>query len=144
MFDIDGVFVRGKTLLPSTLECIRLLTDRKGNFTVPTVFVTNAGNQLRATKAAQLTNFLGINVKPDQVVLSHSPLKMLKNYHSKRCLISGQGPIIDIARNLGFKNIVTLDDVRRFHPHLDVVDLKRRNFAVRLKSNKLKTYVTRT
>ena len=129
LFDIDGVLVRGKSLLPHTKDCMKLLTDKKGNFKVPTVFVTNAGNTLRSVKAASLSNVLGVNVKPDQVVMSHSPLKMLKNFHNKRTLISGQGPIIDIAKNLGFQNIITMDDIRRFQPQLDMVDHKRRNFA---------------
>lgn len=130
LFDIDGVLVRGKTLLPHTKECIRLLTDRDGNFKIPTVFLTNAGNELRSSKSAKLSQLLGVQVKPDQVVMSHSPLRLLKNFHNKRCLISGQGPVVDIAKNLGFTSIITLDELRQFHPHLDVVDHKRRNFAV--------------
>lgn len=49
---------------------------------------------------------------------------------SKHCLISGQGPIIDIAKNLGFKSVITVEDLRQYNPHLDVVDHKRRNFEV--------------
>lgn len=131
MFDIDGVLVRGKTLLPQTKHCIRLITDEHGNFRVPTVFVTNAGNELRSTKAAKLSNFLGVYIDPNQVVMSHSPLKLFKQYHNMRCLVSGQGPIVEIAKNLGFKSLITIDDLRQHYPHLDVVDHKRRNFAVR-------------
>lgn len=132
LFDIDGVLVRGKTLLPHTKHCIRLITDEKGNFRVPTVFVTNAGNELRSTKANKLSNFLGVHVSPNQVVMSHSPLKLFKQFHNKRCLISGQGPIVDIAKNLGFKSLITIDELRLHYPYLDVVDHKRRNFAVSL------------
>ena len=151
IFDIDGVLVRGKTLLPATRECIKLITDVEGNFKVPTVFVTNAGNQLRSTKAAKLSNILGVCVKPEQMIMSHSPLKMLRNFHQKRVLISGQGPIVEIAKNLGFKNVVTMDDIRQHYPHLDVTDHKRRNFAVsfsskpsliRLRQNSLKFFLT--
>jgi hypothetical protein len=130
LFDIDGVLMRGKTLLPSTRDCVKLITDKAGRFRVPTVFVTNAGSQLRASKAAKLSNLLGVYIAPEQMVMSHSPLKMLRNFHDKRCLISGQGPIVEIAKNLGFKNVITIDDVRKYHPQLDVVDHKRRNFAV--------------
>jgi hypothetical protein len=61
--------------------------------------------------------------------MSHSPLKMFKSFHSKHCLISGQGPIIEIAKNLGFKRITTIDDLRQSFPNLDVVDHKRRSVA---------------
>ncbi len=130
MLDIDGVLLRGKTLLNSTKDCIKLLTDNKGAFRVPVVFLTNAGNELRSSKASKLSALLEVNVKPDQVVMSHSPLKMLKSFHKKRCLISGQGPIVEIAKNLGFSSLITVDDLRQYYPHLDVVDHKRRSFSV--------------
>lgn len=62
LFDIDGVIVRGKKLLPSAKEAFQLLTDKNGNFQVPALFVTNAGNCLRCRKARQLSEWLGINV----------------------------------------------------------------------------------
>lgn len=136
LFDIDGVLVRGKTLLPRTRECIKLITDSNGYFKIPTVFVTNAGNELRSTKSAKLSNLLGVYIDPTQVVMSHSPLKLFKQFHNKRCLVSGQGPIAEIAKNLGFKSLITIDDLRQYYPYLDVVDHKRRNFAVSQKIRK--------
>ena len=130
MFDIDGVLVRGKKLLPNTKKCFKLITDDNGNFKIPTIFVTHAGNEMRSSKAAKLSNLLGVNLYPDQVVMSHSPLRMMKQFHNKRCLVSGQGPVVDIAKNLGFKNLVTIDELRQQHPQLDVVDHKRRTYAV--------------
>lgn len=67
MFDIDGVFVRGKEVFSHSSEALQLLLDRKGHFKVPTVFVTNAGNTLRSQKADQLSERLGIKVS---IVLS--------------------------------------------------------------------------
>ena len=122
--------MRGRTLLPRTRDCFKLITDNKGKFKVPTLFVTNAGNELRSSKAAKLSQLLGVYVHPDQVIMSHSPLKMLKSYHNKRCLISGQGPITEIAKNLGFNSVITVEELRQCHPHLDVVDHKRRVFTV--------------
>jgi hypothetical protein len=51
---------------------------------------------------------------------------MFQQYHNKRVLISGQGPIVEIAKNLGFKKIVTIDEMRNAFPMLDAVDHKRR------------------
>jgi hypothetical protein len=62
--------------------------------------------------------------------MSHSPLKMFSYFHNKHCLISGQGPIIEIAKNLGFTRVTTVDDLRQSFPNLDVVDHKRRVIAV--------------
>lgn len=62
LFDIDGVIVRGKNLLPSAKEAFKLLTDEYGRFIVPALFVTNAGNMLRQEKAKQLSKWLNVQV----------------------------------------------------------------------------------
>ncbi|XP_040594102.1 haloacid dehalogenase-like hydrolase domain-containing 5 isoform X3 [Mesocricetus auratus] len=65
-------------------------------------------------------------VDPDQVILSHSPMKLFLQYHNKRMLVSGQGPLLENARALGFQNVVTVDELRLTFPELDMVDLERR------------------
>lgn len=62
LFDIDGVIIRGKRILPSAPEAFHLLVDENGRFRVPTVFVTNAGNALRSQKAEQLSEWLQVKV----------------------------------------------------------------------------------
>ncbi|XP_050696651.1 haloacid dehalogenase-like hydrolase domain-containing 5 isoform X2 [Eriocheir sinensis] len=127
LFDIDGVIIRGRNILPSAPEAFNLLVGEDGRFRVPTVFVTNAGNALRSEKAEQLSKWLDVEVHEDQVVMAHSPLKMFDQYFHKQVLISGQGPIKEIAHNLGFVNTTTVDDLRQAFPQLDCVDHKRRS-----------------
>merc|ERR1711952_269117 len=44
MFDIDGVIVRGKNILPSAPEAFSLLYNKEEEqWRVPSIFVTNAG-----------------------------------------------------------------------------------------------------
>jgi ribonucleotide monophosphatase NagD (HAD superfamily) len=62
-FDIDGVITRGRTLLPHAKSAFRLLTDDRGHFLVPSIFVTNAGNTVRQSKAKQLSDWLDIQVR---------------------------------------------------------------------------------
>ena len=62
--------------------------------------------------------------------MAHSPLKMFKQFHNKRVLVSGQGPILEISKNLGFTNVCTVEDIRKAFPVLDVVDQKRRDNMV--------------
>uniref|UniRef100_A0A8C5QWU5 Haloacid dehalogenase-like hydrolase domain-containing 5 n=1 Tax=Leptobrachium leishanense TaxID=445787 RepID=A0A8C5QWU5_9ANUR len=126
LFDIDGVLVRGKTPIPAARKAFKKLVDDKGQFLLPVVFVTNAGNCLRQTKATQLTNLLGVPITQEQVMMSHSPLRIFKQYHQKHVLVSGQGPILDIAKYLGFTNAITVDSVRERFPFLDMVDHTRR------------------
>lgn len=64
LFDIDGVIKRGKRILPSAKEAFQLLTDESGKFRLPVVFVTNAGNTFRQSKADELSELLGIKVCP--------------------------------------------------------------------------------
>ncbi|KAM6961169.1 haloacid dehalogenase-like hydrolase domain-containing 5 [Aplochiton taeniatus] len=126
LFDIDGVLVRGRTPIPAAKQCFRNLIDQKGKYKVPVVFVTNAGNCMRQTKAEQLSHLLEVEVSPDQVMLSHSPLRMFRQFHDMCVLVSGQGPVEEVAHNLGFKNVVTIDMLRDAFPLQDVVDLNRR------------------
>ena len=69
---------------------------------------------------------MNVEVTEDQVVMSLSPLKMFSEYHERHVLVVGQGPIKEIARNLGFTKISTMDDYRHAFPTLDAVDHERR------------------
>ena len=130
MFDIDGVIVRGRTVLPSAPEAFQLLYDSKcARWRIPSIFVTNAGNTLRQQKADQLSNWLNVPVTEEQVVMSHSPLKMFTEYHDKQVLVVGQGPVETIAHSLGFRKVITMDRLRHMFPSLDCVDHKRRRAA---------------
>lgn len=126
LFDIDGVLVRGRTPIPAAKQCFRNLVDRNGKYKVPVVFVTNAGNCMRQAKAEQLSHLLEVEVSADQVMLSHSPLRMFSQFHNMCVLVSGQGPVVEVAHNLGFQNVVTVDMLREAYPLLDVVDHNRR------------------
>ncbi|KAM6301011.1 haloacid dehalogenase-like hydrolase domain-containing 5 [Aegotheles albertisi] len=126
LFDIDGVLVRGKTPIPAARNAFQKLVNAQGRFVVPVVFVTNAGNCLRQKKADQLSHVLGVPISEDQVMMSHSPLRMFKRYHEKCVLVSGQGPLLDIAQDLGFCQPITIETLREKHPLLDVVDHDRR------------------
>ena len=77
-------------------------------------------------QADKLSSWLGIDVDEDQVVMSHSPLKMFRDYHNKHVLVIGQGPVDDIARALGFTKVTTIQQLRHAFPTLDNVDHKRR------------------
>ncbi|KAM8971848.1 haloacid dehalogenase-like hydrolase domain-containing 5 [Pelodytes ibericus] len=126
LFDIDGVIVRGRNPIPGASDAFKSLLGRNRKLAVPTVFVTNAGNCLRQERAKELTSVLGVEISADQIILSHSPLRMFSQFHDKCVLLSGQGPVNEIAKDLGFRNIVTIDDLRTAYPLLDMVDHSRR------------------
>ncbi|KFP35457.1 Cat eye syndrome critical region protein 5, partial [Chlamydotis macqueenii] len=88
--------------------------------------LTNAGNCLRSAKARELSQALGLQVSPEQVILSHSPLRLFSQFHQKCMLVAGQGPVEENAQNLGFKHVVTIEALRKAYPLLDMVDQSRR------------------
>ncbi|XP_010154063.1 PREDICTED: cat eye syndrome critical region protein 5-like [Eurypyga helias] len=65
-------------------------------------------------------------VSPEQVILSHSPLRLFSQFHHKCVLVAGQGPVEENAQNLGFKHVVTIEALRKAYPLLDMVDQSRR------------------
>ncbi|KAM7006146.1 haloacid dehalogenase-like hydrolase domain-containing 5 [Tautogolabrus adspersus] len=126
LFDVDGVLLRGGSVIPAARRAFKKLLDRNNNFLFPVLFVTNAGSCHRQHKAQQLSRLLEVEIAPEQVVLSHSPLQMLKSFHDKCVLVSGQGPVTDIANSLGFQKVVSIEQLRDHHPLLDMVDHNRR------------------
>lgn len=55
------------------------------------------GNQLLRFGIEQLFFRLYFQIYPDQIVLSHSPLRKLDILHDKHVVVSGQGPVAEIA-----------------------------------------------
>lgn len=127
LFDIDGVIVRGKNVLPPVAESFKRLQGKDGKFRVPTIFVTNSGNALRSQKAKDLSKWIGCEVNESQVVMAHSPLRMFHKLHDKQVLISGQGPIREIAKELGFQKTTTIEELVKNFPSLDYVNMQKRN-----------------
>jgi len=122
MFDIDGVLVRGKRLIPQAAIAIKKVLQLK----IPTIFLTNGGCETEDHKAKVLSTQLHHKIHADQIVLSHSPLRKLAILHDKNVVVSGQGPIAEIASGCGFKNVSTLEEINEAHPLLDVNDRRRR------------------
>uniref|UniRef100_A0A3Q3ATN8 Haloacid dehalogenase-like hydrolase domain-containing 5 n=1 Tax=Kryptolebias marmoratus TaxID=37003 RepID=A0A3Q3ATN8_KRYMA len=126
LLDVDGVLLRGGSVIPAARRAIRKLVDQNNNFLFPVVFVTNAGSCQRHQKARQLSHLLDVQISPEQVVLSHSPLRMLTSFHDKCVLVSGQGPVTHIAHTLGFQTVVTIEQLSEQFPLLDMVEHNRR------------------
>merc|ERR1719427_2051103 len=128
LFDIDGVLLRGHTPIPQASAAIKKLMNAEcDEFTVPTLFCTNAFG-LKKVKAEILSNALGVKIPEHLMVMSQSPLRGMTHLHNKTCLISGpdhSGGCVNVARDMGFKKIVTMDEIRAARPYLDWVDRKR-------------------
>uniref|UniRef100_A0A3P8U642 Haloacid dehalogenase like hydrolase domain containing 5 n=1 Tax=Amphiprion percula TaxID=161767 RepID=A0A3P8U642_AMPPE len=115
LFDVDGVLLRGRSVLPGARRALRKLLDQNNNFLFPVVFVTNAGSCQRQDKAEAAVQ----SIAPEQVVLSHSPLQMMKSFHDRCVMVCGQGPTTSIK-------VLSIEQLAQQHPLLDMVDHQRK------------------
>jgi HAD superfamily hydrolase (TIGR01456 family) len=115
-FDIDGVLLRGNRVLEGAREALLALIAQR----VPFIFLTNGGGEREWRKAAKLSDALQLPVHPEQVVLSHSPLRPVVARHAEdRILVLGCRDVMDVARSYGARHAVdipmlTADDPRRY------------------------------
>eukprot|EP00904_Undaria_pinnatifida_P009049 jgi/Undpi1/5274/HiC_scaffold_2.g00555.m1 len=106
-FDIDGVLVRGRDVLPGARDSLRALEDAG----VPFVFVTNGGGCTEESKAKELTKKLGVDVQRSMVVLSHSPMRTLAPaYAGKRVMVLGSSAKEIAEEDLGLSETVTPEE----------------------------------
>ncbi|XP_068693452.1 haloacid dehalogenase-like hydrolase domain-containing 5 [Montipora foliosa] len=128
LLDIDGVLVRGRKPIPGAREALEMLRQAE----VPSVFLTNGGCESEKEAAERLSDKIGFEVREDQMVLSHTPLKMFNWLHKKHVLISGQQNIKEIIQGYGFTKVSDIEDVRKAYPLLDMVDRERRYDQINL------------
>eukprot|EP01134_Creolimax_fragrantissima_P006484 CFRG6484T1 len=121
--------IRGDTVISKAIDAMKILTytrleGKDGSYTTgyPYVFVTNGGGCTEKKKAKQLSQWLGVNVPEDRVILSHTPMQQYSQFHKKNVLLVGQGPVKEIAANYGFTLTLDIEDIVSHYPLLSVMD----------------------
>lgn len=76
---IDGVLLHKSTPIAGAADTLKYLQKND----IPFIFLTNGGGKSEAERAAQLSSLLGIDVRPDVLVQSHTPFKALLNLPTK-------------------------------------------------------------
>ncbi|KAF9365521.1 Haloacid dehalogenase-like hydrolase domain-containing 5 [Mortierella sp. NVP85] len=117
VFDIDGVLIKGKKVLPQTHRALGLLQANN----VPYIFLTNGGGLKEVDKAEQLSRKIGVPISPKQLILSHSPMRALAaQFEDKNVLVVGGNgsDCRQVAEHYGFKHIVTPEEVHAVYPSL--------------------------
>jgi HAD superfamily hydrolase (TIGR01456 family) len=131
-FDIDGVLLRGRAVLPGAISALRAVTCvRDGGVHpqgLPHIFLTNGGGVLESEKAHQLSKYFGIDIDPQRVILSHSPMAMLGAHttlpdgppaHGKELVLTiGYTDVRRVARSYGFEHVLTPEDLMNKYPTL--------------------------
>ena len=102
--DIDGVLLRGSSVISGASES--LLKLHKNN--IPHIFLTNGGGMSEEEKSIQLTNKLNVNIRKEQIILSHTPMRDLTSRFSKsRLLVLGNDKCLSVATEYGFLDVVS-------------------------------------
>lgn len=96
--DIDGVFLRGGNLLPGAVKALNILKE----YRIAHIFVTNGGGTTELSKSQSLSEKFGIHIRPDQILLCHTPLQKLAcQFGADRVLILGHHRCLDVAEDYG-------------------------------------------
>eukprot|EP01089_Gocevia_fonbrunei_P003552 TRINITY_DN1353_c0_g1_i6.p1 TRINITY_DN1353_c0_g1~~TRINITY_DN1353_c0_g1_i6.p1 ORF type:complete len:341 (-),score=27.37 TRINITY_DN1353_c0_g1_i6:2109-3131(-) len=113
--DVDGLLVRGKVPFEEAKRSLKII--RK--LDIPFVILTNGGGTSESSKAQQLSNLLNTEIHAEEVVLSHSPLRLFTQYRDRWILLSGQGDLKNIASSYGFQKVITVDELAQHYPLID-------------------------
>jgi len=115
IFDVDGVLVKGKNVLPETLKALKLLYTLH----IPFMFLTNGGGKTEKKKAEELSRRFQVPIHEEQVVLGHSPMKNIpEDIKEKVVLVIGPDSIKDVAKSYGFKKPVISKEVISWRPSI--------------------------
>ncbi|GIM10255.1 hypothetical protein Vretimale_14057 [Volvox reticuliferus] len=112
-----GCWFGVKLVLPEALEAMQKLTTSDGRWRYPVVFMTNGGGVCEERKAQELSTRLGVRVTPEQVILSHTPMRDLVAELAQRpVLVSGRGDVLNVARSYGLQRVLHTRQLGRAMP----------------------------
>ncbi|GKT96384.1 HAD-superfamily subfamily IIA hydrolase [Colletotrichum tofieldiae] len=115
---IDGVLLHVAKPIPGAAESLRYLNDNN----IPFILLTNGGGKPEAVRVKDLSEKLGVELSVDNFVQSHTPFQELvhgpEGLGDKTIFVTGANAnkCREIARQYGFKKVVTPADIIHAHP----------------------------
>ncbi|XP_042510733.1 uncharacterized protein YKR070W isoform X2 [Macadamia integrifolia] len=135
-FDIDGVILRGRTPIGGSPQALRKLYEDSGTLKIPFLFLTNGGGIPESKRASELSNLLGLNILPTQVVQGHSPFRNLVNRYENELIIAvGKGEPASVMSEYGFKNVLSIDEYSSYFCNIDPLS-QYKSWAIKQEVNK--------
>lgn len=115
ILDIDGCLSREGVPIPGSKEALHKLQS----LAIPFVVCTNGGGQLETTRAERLSKTFEMNISPEQVILSHTPLRseVVPRMKDQRVLIVGEN-CAEVARAYGLHKAEGVREYGQRHPSL--------------------------
>nr|GAT57724.1 predicted protein [Mycena chlorophos] len=120
VFDIDGVLIRGPTVIPAARRALAMCEgDNPFNRKLPYILLTNGGGVSEQQRSAKLTQQLGFKIEPEQYIQAHTILKTrVQQYRDAPVLVLGGklDGLRQVAHEYGFKKIFNTLDVLAWNP----------------------------
>ncbi|TID18312.1 HAD superfamily hydrolase-like protein [Venturia nashicola] len=112
-FDIDGVLIRGGTVIPEAIEAMKALNGQNPyGIKIPYIFVTNGGGKTEQERCVQLSKQLEIEVSPGQFICGHTPMREMAEKYKTVLVVGGEGEKCrHVAEGYGFKDVCTPGDI---------------------------------
>ncbi|KAF8629173.1 hypothetical protein AX17_005758 [Amanita inopinata Kibby_2008] len=120
VFDIDGVLLRGPSVLPAAKRALAMLHgENPYRMEIPYLLLTNGGGVSEVDRCQKLTKQLGFPISPSQYIQAHTILKKKNDrYADKPVLVLGGQ--LDAARRVaedyGFQKAYTTLDILAWNP----------------------------
>ncbi|KAH9768040.1 Hydrolase family protein / HAD-superfamily protein [Citrus sinensis] len=90
----------------------------------PFLFLTNGGGIPESRRASELSELLGVNILPSQVLQGHSPFKNL--FENELIIATGIGEPALVMSEYGFKKVLSLDEYASYFENIDPVSQYKR------------------
>ncbi|TFK44483.1 HAD-like domain-containing protein [Crucibulum laeve] len=120
VFDIDGVLIRGPSVLPAAKRALAMLEgENPFGVKIPYILLTNGGGVSEKERCQKLSQQLGFTVGPSQYVQAHTILKdQVHKYADKPVLVLGGklDKVRQVAEDYGFTKAYTTLDVLKWNP----------------------------
>nr|TKV96737.1 hypothetical protein SEVIR_9G449100v2 [Setaria viridis] len=119
-FDVDGVILRGRSPIGGAPRAIRRLYSEDGTLKIPFLFLTNGGGVPEHRRALELSQLLGVNISPTQVVHGHSPYRELVDRFEDDLIVAvGKGEPAVVMSEYGFRNVLSIDEYASYFKDID-------------------------
>jgi len=119
-FDIDGVILRGRSPIGGAPRAIRRLYSEDGTLKIPFLFLTNGGGVPEHRRALELSQLLGVNISPTQVVHGHSPYRELVDRFENDLIVAvGKGEPAVVMSEYGFRKVLSIDKYASYFKDID-------------------------
>ncbi|PUZ41587.1 hypothetical protein GQ55_9G516700 [Panicum hallii var. hallii] len=119
-FDIDGVILRGRSPIGGAPRAIRRLYSEDGTLKIPFLFLTNGGGVPEHRRALELSQLLGVNISPTQVVHGHSPYRELVDRFENDLIVAvGKGEPAVVMSEYGFRKVLSIDEYASYFKDID-------------------------